>query len=430
MNEKYFENKDDTFREFANSMIHYPDSEVKCVSNLIKKSLIKQKERFKYHGIRVESEIIPSDKKTELQDYSKTFGYYVTNNNQTFKNELQANECLKITKFYKNNKLIKKLKFDNILYANVTKVNDTKNVEHHSYNCPNCGNLIMIKELLNGCHYCGSKFLLSDLYPVVTNYYHLKNTLSSRKVDKVVNKTITRVSLIIAAILTTLICIYLLFKENSIEQFGIVLSLIMAPFIFCGIFFLSYFHVALFTGFYILVSAISGAFYKEPVNTMSTKTEIENFMKKYDPNFTYFLFQGKITSMFKEIIFSDNPRSLPIYNSNVNCNFTNILESDYRGGLKINSMIEKDGYIYIDLMIYTYDTIIQGNNIFKTKNKYRAVVSRKSSVISTSDFRIQSINCKNCGAPIDIENNNKCAYCDCNYELKDYEFVFESLNLE
>lgn len=44
------------------------------------------------------------------------------------------------------------------------------------YICPNCNNIVKIEELESeGCSYCGTKFLMSQLYPKVTNYYILEN---------------------------------------------------------------------------------------------------------------------------------------------------------------------------------------------------------------------------------------------------------------
>ena len=41
------------------------------------------------------------------------------------------------------------------------------------YSCPNCGGATTIGNLTEGCKFCGTRFLASDLYPKAVNYYTL-----------------------------------------------------------------------------------------------------------------------------------------------------------------------------------------------------------------------------------------------------------------
>lgn len=52
---------------------------------------------------------------------------------------------------------------------------------NETYVCPNCGNITKIAALEDeGCAYCGTHFLMAQLYPKVTNFYILDN-LSVKK---------------------------------------------------------------------------------------------------------------------------------------------------------------------------------------------------------------------------------------------------------
>lgn len=51
---------------------------------------------------------------------------------------------------------------------NQKKVNMSK-----AYTCPNCGAVSTIEELTKGCPYCRTRFLMSELYPKITEYFTL-----------------------------------------------------------------------------------------------------------------------------------------------------------------------------------------------------------------------------------------------------------------
>ena len=40
-----------------------------------------------------------------------------------------------------------------------------------NYVCPHCGAPTVVRKLAEGCEFCGTRFLLNDLYPKITNYY-------------------------------------------------------------------------------------------------------------------------------------------------------------------------------------------------------------------------------------------------------------------
>lgn len=45
------------------------------------------------------------------------------------------------------------------------------------YTCPNCGAISQLSTLQEeGCPYCGTRYIMKDLYPKVTNYYALDNS--------------------------------------------------------------------------------------------------------------------------------------------------------------------------------------------------------------------------------------------------------------
>lgn len=67
-----------------------------------------------------------------------------------------------------------KVKQKEILYTIITDLK-SKNIQDKII-CPNCGNIINLNELVeHGCSFCKTHFMMSDLFPCITNYYAIKD---------------------------------------------------------------------------------------------------------------------------------------------------------------------------------------------------------------------------------------------------------------
>lgn len=417
------------FEEFCNSIY---EEDQKRISYIVLKCNKAREKRLKKHGLTVEETI-------QIKKGSEKL-YYSSSNEQTFKNEIYSVENIKKSKYYKNNNLLDEISNENILYVNVTSINDENRIYHHNYNCPNCGTLLTVKTLLDGCTHCKTKFIVSDMYPIVSNYFNIElkdSFIIKERYTEPDNKKIRKriIGLLINSLVSTIICTVVIHFLAPLMDFGLNFDDKAFYIIFDFVAFLFLF-IIFFMIYGIKYYMASYEYYKVKTKREDSKGDllynetpkIEAFMKRYDANFSFNLFQSKILSMFKEIIFSEdnnkkfNPVSL--------INFSNIVESNYNGGLEINEFFEESGYIYIKISLYTIDTIIKGGKIVNIRNKYGVRVCRKSDVVTTSDFRIQGINCKNCGSPIDFEKDNHCNHCNSSYKLEDYEYIFTNIELE
>ena len=57
-----------------------------------------------------------------------------------------------------------------------------EHLAEQTYVCPNCAAIAHIGELLDiGCPYCGTRYIMSDLYPKVTNFYTLESMPDGEK---------------------------------------------------------------------------------------------------------------------------------------------------------------------------------------------------------------------------------------------------------
>lgn len=404
-NNNWLKYKDDTYSKFAYSISKWPFASIEKASKSVKKNIILQKQRLDHFGIKLESI-------NEADDFSDSISFilskrFASNNNSTFNNTTHFVTAYKTMNYYKGNELLNSFKYSNKLCANVTSVNDEQKVLNKLDNCPNCGAVLSVQELLNGCKYCHTKFTIDDLYPVITNYYVLPY-VSDR--DSLKNGAI-KIGSFICTILFCLICFYINYDGNMIQN--ILIYTICSPFVYFAFAFI----LNISSSIYVMIKYAKASKYGAPYSkTHKSKKIIEKFMAQYDEKFTYLLFEGKIISKLKDEFFKSNSK------------FENIIDCEYCGGMSVNKLYEENDNVFLDLNVYFYNTIYENEKINKVKQIYRVVLTRDKTAKTTSDIHIAGINCKNCGANIDVDNDIKCKYCGSEYNLEKYDFVV--LNVE
>lgn len=116
-----------------------------------------------------------------------------------------------------------------------------------------------------------------------------------------------------------------------------------------------------------------------------------------------------------------NKNQLQIYDElNVSdTNIVNISEYDDRFEIQV-SLLSK----YLDYLI-DKDTkkFISGNRDVRTEKRVRLIFSKIKNAKALGTVR----SCNACGANMDLNKSGKCEYCGTIYELKEYDWVLESI---
>lgn len=429
MNNDMKEDSIRVYKEFKESIKNWPFNDVINANIYINKNLNNQLKRIKNLGLRVETtnnydiEIYENPTNDKQRAYfNDIFLSYLNNTNGIFVNQAYITTGMKISKYYNsNNQLLKTIKYPNRLFINVTSVNDYDNVLEDDYKCPNCGNVCKIKELLEGCKYCRTKFTMNDFYPRVTNYYHC-----NIEKEKVPFKKIYFIVLLITMVLSFLLKssivklsdmdprYYEIISKDVLNNIVVILfALLISLFISIG--------VIIIRTFVLGVDYYSGKATKK-----STYINLENFIRQGDPNFTYYLFEGKMISMLKDVMFASKPNKLNIFQSNRSVDFSNIVDSDFYE-LYINNSYVNDNKLFVEIEYEMYDTLFVNGKIVRKTQKYCATVCRNANVTTSSKFRLDYVKCNTCGASIDATNDNHCKFCNNAYDFKEYDFVFVDL---
>lgn len=150
----------------------YASTDLKYTAGLQSKRLNEKNADIRYHYM---TESAPHGSAVKLDKdtrYITRMPFYIMNSQ---------------TEYSVGGRVKKKDKLQKTMYANVIWLIDQNKDE--SYCCPNCGAVSTVKKLLAGCPYCKTRFIMSDLFPKITNYY-------DRRAKETINSTVLPFSML------------------------------------------------------------------------------------------------------------------------------------------------------------------------------------------------------------------------------------------
>lgn len=335
-------------------------------------------------------------------------------------NSVIACKDYKITEtVYVNNKKKRKSKSMQNVYATITRLAN-QNADG-SIECPNCGAVSSIKELLTGCKCCGTRFIIKDLFPKVTNFYSYKEVAGG---SNAVKKHAKLFVLLSAIALTGLMFFQNTQNGNlSPDNDNYIINLAMC--ILVGVFggaLGGYFLWGFSMLVYLLFGSVKSLFLLGP--HIKAKTQLPKLMRRIDPDFSYEYFVGKIITLMKIMIFSDDYTNLAVYDGKPMENkFKDIIDVKYDSTIKFNSFNVNGAYCYVDITVFTTVLKFDCGDIKKKKEKFRIVVCKNINAMVDSGFSVKKVSCKTCGASFDATREHNCPYCGNPYHLGNDDWV-------
>lgn len=320
-------------------------------------------------------------------------------------------------------KVKKRDKREKTFFANVVWLLDQNRDE--SYCCPNCGAVSTVRTLIMGCPFCKTKFLMSDLFPSVTNYYD-RGTKEGQ-----INSTVLPFSILGIPIALIIMWIYGIFDYNALKaafasgdlfqeivQCAIVLGGALAG-IICGPL------TKIIAN--ILYVFIRPLFYiRELVGLIRTKRELPEFMRGFEKNFTLDHFIGKVIYLIRMMVYSDNYDNCAVYCGEPTENrCKDIIDLTYYGFINAKKKYIENDLAYLDMDVHMYTFSCKGHNIRKKVEVFNLLICKSIHAEEDYGFSIHKIECKNCGSSFDATREKYCPFCKSGYKLSDYDWVIK-----
>ncbi|MGI6608463.1 MAG: hypothetical protein ACOX1F_05755 [Erysipelotrichaceae bacterium] len=290
------------------------------------------------------------------------------------------------------------------------------------YVCPDCGAVSKVGVLeQSGCLYCGGHFIMGELFPKVTDYWFNGDVIIPEKVKSMLKKNI------LWAIPFTILfyCLNLLLaKDGDNVLFLAVISLIGGIFMGAVI---SYIFFAGKIFFKLLKGSVRGIkIYK---GAKRGKTKISRFLTRFDENFTYEYFQGKVLSLLRTVILSENSTNLIQYaGERLDEEFEKYLNVNYAGGMGVEKAEVSGDYISITLMVYLLSTKDTYRGIEEKLEMLKVTIQHNASFKVDPAFSIQRVSCKGCGQSFNALKEKHCPYCGAEYHLAEDDWVITEIS--
>lgn len=303
-------------------------------------------------------------------------------------------------------------------YQTITDVNAPQLAETDTYNCPSCGALSTLVKLQTGCPYCGTCFKMSDIFPVVSNYYFLEDAGMTDKESKAYFAKFMVPTGI-------LFFFFMLFKFIFFDgmpdgsPISFIITLLVSS-VFAGV----------VMGWLIGSFAMFGKVIWEAGKSMpllpslGSGNRFVNLMKQYSPEFSFEYFSNKVISLLKMIIFTDNLSELSIYEgAPLDGMFDDVIDVFYTGALGLKNFRVEGDFCYVTVTVFLDNLYDNGEQIYQKRNKYCIQVKRNFKQPVNLHFSIQRLQCKNCGASFDATKQKHCPNCDSVYHLENEDWV-------
>lgn len=378
-----------------------------------------QKKRIASKGLLLDYDFDPRGLNAEGRDHPNIWSddKYVAN--------MSSGTCTFRRTLKRGNKTVSQKKLPANVWLMITDVKNGEHVGDDIYVCPNCGTPSPIKELITGCHSCGTQFKMDDLYPKVTNYNIVRDYSMGK--SEVFPKLIlpgiliglgvgilSFIFLIIAGI------IYVGSTLNGGNSEGADMAFGML-FMFAG--------SAPVYGFLAAGAFIFGRLIVDVIKAMplldaqKTRTLFENTMKPYGPEYIPDFFIGRTMGKLKTIIFSEDPGKLPFYKgAELPADAKNMVDILFRGAFRFDKVEVQDNKAVVEGEAYT--EVLYDNG--KTANRNIGVrlvkdVSNKHGI----DFLISNYQCPTCAGSFNAYENKFCPFCGNAYDMEKDDWVIE-----
>lgn len=406
MDTKPYNTKDEKiFRQFTEELEEWSETgKVPSTGNQdIRYYLDLQRKRLNQRNLRMEYRM-----KLRGEHLDRIF--QKTYKDRIYTNEFVFSSYLQKTSFYRDEKKVYEREKPQNFYQTITKMENQQADE--TYCCPSCGAVSSIKVLLDGCPYCHTRFLISDLFPKVTGYFFQYDfSMNNKEVKTRVKKWV------IGGILFVWLCLTIpeliqgeIFSAFWNLLFSIPIGAFLGYFAMCS---------------WLLISILGFAARNIPIlfRTVGTKSRLNRLLKTYDKSFSYEYFTGRIISLVKIMIFADDVRELAVYKGEEEIpDFSEIVEAAYGGCMGFNKKWIENGYCYLDLDVYMADTYDKGI-VYQKNDIFRIVVCRKLEKESDFGFSIQKVQCSGCVGSFDATRERHCPFCGREYHLEEDDWT-------
>lgn len=284
---------------------------------------------------------------------------------------------------------------------------DTQPSPDMTMSCPHCGAPATLAQLENCCPFCGTGFIMEELYPKVTNVFFELNQNSDSKKSR-------RVLLIcmgagVISMLLFYLGVKLMFPGDTISLSGMILAGLLLGVIAWVV--SKFFGVLAKMG-----KDLRGA------GKVGKSLSFRSKIRAIDPEFSTEHFRDRAMNLFRIAAFSEDPEEFTSCNCRLPDKWDPVLDATLKN-FGVNKYRIDGNDCLVDLTLYT-DCLIYKKGKVKSKAKnYDLVLHKKITEPTDLGFSVKAVSCPSCSGSFDAEQVRCCPYCGNDYDLAEHDWV-------
>lgn len=292
------------------------------------------------------------------------------------------------------------------------------------YCCPNCGAISPVEILeQRGCPYCQTRFMMRDLFPKVCNYYFLED-YSDLDHQKISLKAFVILAAGIA-LFGGVIANFIHMQSETVSVGSWIFTILMYPFFAAILGYIVY-------SIYILFRLGKGSAraIKVAGGSKQQAGQITGYLKQFDSSFSYEYFESKALSLARISLLHDDLRNCPQYvGQEADPNREDILDIDYRGGMKVYSIQPEAGFMVAKVGLYASVIMDRDAKIRESDQLIQMTLTHRLGLPVDPDFSIKKVTCPHCGGSFDASRQRICPYCSGLYQVENFDWVVNDIRI-
>lgn len=317
-----------------------------------------------------------------------------------------------------------------------------KQVGGDKITCPNCGVETTREELLDGCDYCGTKFLIEDFDNRVAEFafrpdYNVAYTKYKKRRDKVL---LTMLLAVIGVIfIGTLIYVITHLDKMGLDAGFIttatsaligtaIFSVAVIPIILVIYSWL----IILLPAFAASLNLISKTILKKLKEAPQKDKSYVEMIQKYDPYFSISNFYTGLQNKIFTIIYADKKNQMQAFAdkdlSHLLGRYDTVMdvETEYMGitDYRVDESVQQaEVEISINLLEYN------GKKCSHRKENWTIKLEKSADCKTQVVCAPAIMTCKGCGASLDLLQGKTCSYCGNELDMKNYDWVIKDIEM-
>ena len=337
------------------------------------------------------------------------------------------------------------IKNENVIYSRTDNdiahytVASAKYVSQNEIACPNCGAPQTKEQLLDGCDYCKTKFMVEDLSEKITDFAMRSDYELQYNRYKEVRKTFApRIGFTVEAVVCVFYILYLIISYPTLSKelevggglsyffLGAVTAMLAAaPFAFIAI---GLFYTFVFPVIQIgaSINYVSKKILDKQKKAESNNRRMQDLVKNTDPNFSISAFYSNIQNKLATVFFAETNAQINAFAvsdlSGLKEKYKNVIdfETEY---ICMKDYSVKDNLQRARLEVAVKLVSLDGDKSSVKKENLEMLVTKsadcKTQVVCPPSLLI----CKGCGASLSLLEGKKCSYCGNEIDLEKHDWV-------